>query len=298
MAFCIAIPHLKDAYYLNMNYGMVEEARKLGVGFRLLDAGGYPNLARQIEQIRDCIAKGADALIVTTVSYDGLTPIMRQIAEQHIPVIAAVNDIADEGISAKAAVSWREMGRIAGQVIADRHPKGSAPVDVAWFPGPREGGWVQFVDAGFREAIDRSSARIVATEYGDTGRVVQIRLIEEVLAEHPGLSYLIGSAPMAEAAVPILRSKGLSDQIGIVSDYMTHGVYRALRRGRILAAPTDLPVLQGKLAIEMAVRAVEGKLEIRHAGPQIRLLTPHNIDKIGTENLFAPPDFAPAFVVE
>ncbi len=295
--FCVSLPHMKDAYYLSLNYGMVEEARRLGVGFRLLDAGGYPNLDRQTEQIKDCVADGADGLIVATVSFDGLTPALMTIAEQ-IPIIGAVNDIADDGITAKAAVSWYDMGKAAGQVVADRHPKGTPPVDLAWFPGPEGAGWVKFVDHGFRDAIADSSARVVATQYGDTGREIQVLLVEEVLENHPQIDYLVGSAPMAEAAVSILRSRGLSDSIGIVSDYMTHAVYRALRRGRIIAAPTDFPVLQGRLAIEMAVRAVEGKLILHHAGPRIELVTPQNVRDIGPDGSLAPPSFVPTFVVE
>ena len=51
---CVIYPHLKDAYWLSVNYGMVEEANRLGVSFDLYEAGGYPNLARQIEQVEAC----------------------------------------------------------------------------------------------------------------------------------------------------------------------------------------------------------------------------------------------------
>ena len=64
---CVAYPHLKDAYWLGVNYGMVQEATQLGVGFRLVEAGGYPNLDRQIDQVKACVADGADALIVLSL---------------------------------------------------------------------------------------------------------------------------------------------------------------------------------------------------------------------------------------
>ncbi|MCC5976214.1 MAG: TMAO reductase system periplasmic protein TorT, partial [Rubellimicrobium sp.] len=114
---CILYPHLKDAYWLSVNYGMVEEARRLGVGFTLLEAGGYPNLQRQRDQLSSCAASGADAVILGTVSYDGLTDLVVEIAER-MPVIAAVNDIDDRGITAKAAVSWVETGAVAGRFLA------------------------------------------------------------------------------------------------------------------------------------------------------------------------------------
>lgn len=293
---CILYPHLKDAYWLSVNFGMVEEARRLGVSFTLYEAGGYPNLDRQIEQVRACAESDADAIILGTVSFDGLTPAVEEVARR-MPVIAAVNDIDDHGITAKASVPWREMGAAAGRVIAERHPKGSAPVRVAWFPGPEGAGWVRFVEQGFREALADSSAEIVATRHGDTGLEEQVLLLEEVLGSTPDLDYLVGSGPMAEAAVSILRRQGLSDRIGIVSTYLSHAVYRGILRGRILAAPTDFPVLQGRLAVELAVRALEGRLVTVHAGPAIVTVTSDNIAQVGAAESLAPASFAPVFEV-
>jgi protein TorT len=291
---CVSYPHLKDAYWLSVNYGMVEEARRLGVSFQLVEAGGYPNVARQIQQIKDCVADQADALIVGTVSFDGLVDVVSEVARS-MPVIAAVNDIADQGITAKSGVSWEEMGRVTGEVLAQRHPKGSAPVSVAWFPGPEGAGWVQFVERGFRAALAKSSAEIVTTKFGDTGREIQVLLVEEVLEEHPDLDYIVGAAPTAEASVSILRAKGLQDQVGVISDYMTHAVYRGIRRGRIIAAPSDHPILQGRLALEQAVRAIEGKLELTHAGPEIRVFTQETLLKEPMRETLAPPTFVPVF---
>jgi protein TorT len=293
---CVIYPHLKDAYWLSVNFGMVEEAQRLGVAFLLHEAGGYPNLDRQIDLVRGCAESGADAIILGAVSFDGLTPAVEE-AARRMPVIAAVNDIADPGISAKASVPWREMGAAAGRVIAERHPRGSPPVRVAWFPGPEGAGWVTFVEEGFQEAIADSSAEIVVTRYGDTGLEEQVLLVEEVLEITPDLDYLVGSGPMAEAAVSILRMQGLSDRIGIISTYMSHAVYRGIMRGRILAAPTDFPVLQGRLAVELAVRALEGRLGTVHAGPAIVTVTPENIAQVGPAESLAPASFAPVFEV-
>lgn len=291
---CVIYPHLKDAYWLSVNYGMVEEARRLGVTFDLYEAGGYPNLDRQIEQVETCGKRKMDALILGPVSYEGLTPSVLEISRQ-MPVIAAVNDMNDAGVTAKSSVSWREMGAVAGREIAKRHPKGSTPIRLAWFPGPKGAGWVRFVERGFLEAIAESSAEIVATRFGDTGLEQQVLLVEDVLDTVPDIDYLVGSGPMAEAAVSVLRARGLGDEIGVVSTYVSHGVYRGIKRGRILAAPTDFAVMQGRLAVELAVRALEGKLTIRHAGPQIVTLTLENIDIIGTAESLAPAAFVPVF---
>ena len=188
---CASYPHLKDSYWLSVNYGMVEEAKRLGVALRVVEAGGYPNLERQIAQITEC-ARDADILALGAVSFDGLTEAVLAISEK-IPVLAVVNDIADPGISAKAAVSWVTMGEVTGAYLASLHPAGTPPVKVAWFPGPRESQWAYFVEEGFTEALAGSAVDIVVRKWGDTGREIQLILVEEALEERPDVDYIVGS---------------------------------------------------------------------------------------------------------
>jgi len=292
---CASYPHLKDSYWASVNYGMVEQARAAGVRLTVVEAGGYPNLDRQIEQIQTCSAN-ADALIVGTVSYDGLTPQLQEIAGR-IPVIAAVNDIDNSGITAKSGVSWEEMGRAVGNYFARLHPLGSKPVKVAWFPGPKGAGWVKFVEAGFLSAMQGSSARIVAVKWGDTGFEIQLLLIEELLEEHPDIDYIVGSAPTADAAVSILRAQGRGKQVKILADYFTHGTFRAIHRGKMVAAPTDSPPLQGRIAVDQAIRAIEGTLIHRHVGPRVEVIDRESVMSLDLEKSLAPAWFKPTFSV-
>lgn len=294
---CASYPHLKDAYWLSVNYGMVQEAERLGVRLDVVEAGGYPNVERQRQQILDCVTAGAEVLILGSVSYEGLSDTVEEIART-VPVVAAVNDIDPRGIAAKAGVSWTEMGRAIGAYFARLHPSGSPPVKLAWFPGPQGAGWVVFVETGFKAALAASSAEIVVTKWGDTGTEIQHLLIEEALEERQDIDYIVGSAVTAEAAISVLRARGLTDRIGVLADYFTHGVYRGIKRGKVIAAPTDSPVLQGRLAVDQAVRLLEGRLEVLHAGPRILIVDQDNIASFDRAQSLAPAWFTPTFTVE
>lgn len=295
---CVLFPHIKDAYWLGVNYGMAEQARKLGLAVQFFEAGGYPNLATQREQARACGADPrVDALIVGTVSFDGLSPLLAQIARR-IPVLATVNDIAPPGITAKVGVDWVDMGRATGRRLVEEVGPGTAPVPIAWFPGPRGAGWVPFVDRGFREAIAGSRIEIRHTAWGDTGKAVQRNLVQRSLDAHPQLRYLVGNAPMAEAAVSVLRERGLQERVDIVSTYFTPDVYRGILRGRVLAAPTDAPVLQGRLSIDQAVDLLEGRPVARHVGPVIRIVDRDRLADTDIDDSLPPSSFAPLFRVE
>jgi len=294
---CISYPHLKDAYWLNVNYGMVEEANHLGVNFTLVEAGGYPNVERQREQIVECTAQNIDALIIGTVSFEDLTPEILEISKR-MPVLATVNDISDAGITAKAGVSWTEMGAVTGAFLAERHPAGSPAVKVAWFPGPKGAGWVKFINEGFRSGIANSSVEIVVTKWGDTGKEIQRTLVQEALESNQKLDYIVGNALMAEAAISALRYSETNQFAGIVSTYLTPAVYRGIRRGRILAAPSDAPVLQGRMSISQAVQILEGRPFEKHVGPKIRMITEQNYSSEVIDESLAPSTFLPSFVVK
>lgn len=137
----------------------------------------------------------------------------------------------------------------------------------------------------------------MVTKWGDTGKEIQRTLVQEAIEEHPDINYIVGNALMAEAAISVIREKKLSGQIKILSTYLTPGVFRGIRRNRIIASVTDSPVLQGRLSIDQAVRILENKPYQKHVGPKVVLLDNHNINSIDLKQEFAPPSFHATFRV-
>ena len=295
---CVSFPHMKDAYWLGVNYGVASEAERLGVKMQLVEAGGYTELNTQISQIEDCVSAGADAVVIGAISYDGLNNLVGEIRGQGIPVIDVINGMSSPELSAKSLVSFGEMGGKTGEYLAGSHPAGSGPVKVAWFPGPAGAGWVEAGNAGFMGAVEGSAVEVVDTRYGDTGKEAQSALVEDALETHPDLDYIAGTAVTAEAAIPILRSRGLADQVSILSYYFTPGVDQGISRGQILAAPTDSPVIQGRIAIDQAVRVLEGAEYERHVGPALYVVTADNHADFDSSSTLAPAGFTPVFRVE
>ena len=293
---CALYPHLKDSYWLSVNAGMVEQARRLGVALTVKEAGGYGHVERQREQLEECADGRADAIILGSVSADVQTPAVVEIGSR-MPVLATVNQMRPEGIAAMAGVDWYRMGYLTGRFLAERHPKGSRTVRAALFPGPKGDGGTDSKGRGFADALGDAAVEIAAVRYGDTGKLVQLSLIEEVLEMDPALDYIIGAGGAAEAAMGALRARGLQERIHVVADYFTHGVYRGIKRGRILAAPTDQPLLQGRISVDQAAQVLEGRSVPRHVGPNVILVTRDNIDAIGLGDSLSPADFKPTFGV-
>ena len=294
---CVSFPHMKDAYWSAVNFGVVAEAQRLGVYMQLVEAGGYTNLNTQISQIEDCVSAGADAVIIGAISFDGLNNLVSEIRTKDVPVIDVINGMSSSELTAKSLVSFGEMGFKSGEYIASKHPSGSEPVKVAWFPGPPGAGWVEAGNTGFQEAVKSSAIEVVETKYGDTGKEVQLKLVEDTLEAHPDIDYIVGTAVTAEAAVGLLRARDLLDQIKIMSYYFTPGVYQGIQRGQILAAPTDSAVVQGRIAIDQAVRVLEGQDYQKHVGPKLYVIDESNVNSFDRNSSLAPDDFKPTFSV-
>ena len=161
------IPHLKDAYWLGVNYGLIEEARRLGINLSIYAAGGYDQLDIQRRQIEEDLAQKPDGIIIGAISFDDLNDIVKKAHEQGIPVLDLINGISSPLISARAAVSFWDTGYQAGNYLRRIQEKSGNPMQVAWFPGPSGAGWVIDGDAGFQAAIQGSSVHILDTQYGE-----------------------------------------------------------------------------------------------------------------------------------
>ncbi|OEU65003.1 MAG: hypothetical protein BA863_08735 [Desulfovibrio sp. S3730MH75] len=294
------IPHLKDSYWLSANYGLMEEAKRLGVSLTLYEAGGYVNLYIQRDQINSCLAiSKPDGIIVGAISETGLNDIVFEAFKQGIPVVDLANTIRSPHISARVASSFQNMGLLTGDYLNRLQAKKGKPINVAWFPGPRGAGWVDSGVMGFTSSIEGKPVNVVATEYGDTGRYSQRPLVAKALANFKDeLDVIVGTAPSAEEAAKQLRSQGLSDKVDVLSYYYTPAVDAGIRKGHILAAPTDSTVTLSRIAVDTMVRILEGRKYYKHVAPSVIVIDQSNIKTWNSSNSLPPKKFRPTFFSE
>lgn len=296
---CVSFPHMKDTYWLAVNFGISQEIRRFGCTMQLYQAGGYGNLESQIQQIRQCVQEGADGVIAASISYDGLNELVTELKKKKIPVIDVINGISSSDVSAKSLVSFKEMGQKTGEYLVGMHPnEKNGSVKIAWFPGPKGAGWVTAGNNGFLESLQGSNLQIVTTRYGDTGLSVQSELIRDVLNEYANeLDYIVGTGVTAEAAIKILRKRGLSKRIKIISYYLTPAVYRNLQRGKIIASSTDSAVIQGRIAVDQLVRILDNQPYDKHVAPILHVIDGDNIKGFDRKTMLAPHGFQATYTV-
>lgn len=299
---CAIYPHLKDSYWLSVNYGMVTEAEKQNITLKVLESGGYPNIDKQRAQLVACRDWGADAIILGTVSPTAFSDDLSNYTND-TPVFATVNHLIVDKPQRKymkgvVGVDWYWMGHRVGKYLAERHPKGTGVVDVAFLPGPESSGGTKPVILGFLEAIKDSDVNVVETLWADNDKELQRNLVQEVIANYSTLDYIVGSAVAIEAAISELRAQPHHSDIKLLSIYLSHGVYRGLLRNKVEFAPTDKMVEQGQLSIRQAVHYLRDEPYQTDLAPNIEVLTPNSLDQQVIAESLSPSAFRPIFSVE
>ncbi|EIH6260027.1 TMAO reductase system periplasmic protein TorT [Escherichia coli] len=285
---CALYPSLKDSYWLSLNYGMQEAARRYGVDLKVLEAGGYSQLATQQAQIDQCKQWGAEAILLgsSTTSFPDL---QKQVAS--LPVIELVNAIDAPQVKSRVGVPWFQMGYQPGRYLVQwAHGK---PLNVLLMPGPDNAGGSKEMVEGFRAAIAGSPVRIVDIALGDNDIEIQRNLLQEMLERHPEIDVVAGTAIAAEAAMG--EERNLKTPLTVVSFYLSHQVYRGLKRGRVIMAVSDQMVWQGELAVEQAIRQLQGQSVSDNVSPPILVLTPKNADREHIRRSLSPGGFRPVY---
>ncbi|MDG4898391.1 TMAO reductase system periplasmic protein TorT [Mesorhizobium sp. WSM4976] len=295
-SICASLPTMKDPYWKAVDYGLVTQAERLGVNLTILDAGGYGNLSKQISDLEDCASSGADAVLVAAISGEGVKSKVDQLVSEGMPVIESVNRIASPNVTARSTVDFKRLGIALGEHLKEK--AAGQPLRVAWFPGPEGAGWAVRTDEGFKEALKDSKVKVISTKWGDTGRDVQLGLIEDTLQAESSIDWIAGVAPAAEAAVGAVKDANRTG-IKIASFYQTDAVANAVNAKEIAYSGNDNVVWMAAMALDLAVRQLQGEnIKGTEIWPKPQAFTSDAPVDLDNSSGFAPKDFLPKFQVK
>jgi periplasmic protein TorT len=289
---CVAFPHLKDAYYVAKTYGVDVEAKRQGVTASVMEAGGYNNVTKQISQIEDCVTRGGNAVLVNAVSKGGLVKLVEELDKKGIPTIDMGNGLDSPLVKARTRAEYKIAGHTAGEYLAKMHPKGLGKKKLVWLAGPPGSQWVEDAVAGMKEGIEGSDVELVKVMYGDTGKEVQMKLIDDALQTYPDVSLIGGVAPAIEGAMQILREKNRND-VKLISFYTTPSMEQGVKQGRVLGTVSDQAALGSRISVDQAVRILEKKEFVPVAARLFEMIDTNSVKTYDRSTMLAPDNYKP-----
>ena len=168
-----------------------DEAAKVGVK-KLITTNAQSTLSKQISDIQDLIAQGAQILIVAPLNSDGLEPALQAARAKNIPVITV-----DRKLNATACSNYvtflgsdfvSQGKRAADQLIKGTGGKGN----IAILLGSSGNGVTTDRTSGFVNEIKAkaSGMTIVAQQTGDFNRATGQTVTEQLLQAHPEITVI------------------------------------------------------------------------------------------------------------
>ncbi len=256
-------PHMKDPYWIGCSYGVISEARRLGVAADIFPAEGYDDLIGQLREMDEAIASRYDAIVISPVSMTANNASIAKARKFGIPVFELANDSTSDDLTTKVTTSLKDMGIDAARwVIEDARRRGLRSINIALLPGPLDAGWVKGEVEGTLDEAKRAPIKIniVDIEYGDSDRILQARLAAQLIARYgKELDYIIGCTGCAPAArLPINEAK-LDRKIRVVAYDLTREIADLIERGEIQAAADTKAVSQARVVLDSAVNFLEGR---------------------------------------
>ena len=287
LRFAVCLPTLDQPHFVSMKYGFEDEARKLGIKLTVYDAGGYANVARQIQQIEDATAAKVDALIVVACSADGIVPPVEEAIKAGIPVLNVNQMVNTDKVLVKVRSDDVEIGRMAGKCLAEKlNGKGG----VVMLAGRAGTSAIILRAQGVKEILGTyPQIKILAEQYSEMTRAIGMNLMEDFLQAHGSAItgvYAVGEHLGMGAAQALSAAK--RKDVTVVAVDFSKDLEAALRDSRIAATVVQQPINMGRFGIRYAKDVIEGKKPPKMVYVPISLITAKEVDTVDRSGFQIP----------
>jgi ribose transport system substrate-binding protein len=186
-----------------------DEAKKRGV--KLLTANAQSQFSKQISDVQDLLAKGADLLVIAPLNSDGWDPVLQAAAAKKVPIVTIdrkINATACKDYASFIASDFVEQGkRAADQMIEATGGKG----EVAILLGSAGNNVTTERTKGFKERIAEKAPelKVVFEQTGDFAREKGQQVTEQLIQSKPGIKGIYAeNDEMGLGAVAALKGAG------------------------------------------------------------------------------------------
>jgi ribose transport system substrate-binding protein len=254
----VLFPFLASPFWVNEAYGILDQAKKVGVDVVWLSADGYDNIDKQNSQIEDMEVQHVDAILLGATSGTGTVPAVERAAARGFPVFAHVTSSNTDKVLSSVIDDDLSIGRQQAQFMGKAlDGKGV----VAMLDGPAAADWSSRRVQGFKEVLHNQfpGIKIAAERNGIPDRADAQRLTEDILTANRKLDGIFTVADgMAMGAADAVSGAGRSSSIIITTASFSRESLPYMAKGLIKLNVDENPVLMGRAAINDVINGLNG----------------------------------------
>ncbi|MFD9439450.1 substrate-binding domain-containing protein [Streptomyces sp. NPDC060006] len=269
----LSLSTLNNPFFVQIKEGAQAEAKRLGADLTVTDAQN--DASQQANQLQNFTSEGVDSIVVNPVDSDAAGPSVRSANKADIPVVGVDRGVNKANTAALVASDNVEGGRLGAKALAEKlGGKGKIVIlqGLAGTSASRERG------AGFEEGLKAyPGIDVVAEQPADFDRTKGLDVMTNLLQAHPDVQGVFAeNDEMALGAIKALGSKaGKSVQV-IGFDGTPDGL-KAVKEGTMYASVAQQPKELGRIAVENALRAADGKEVEQTVKVPVKVVTAKNV---------------------
>ncbi|MEU5597415.1 substrate-binding domain-containing protein [Streptomyces sp. NPDC020298] len=269
----LSLSTLNNPFFVQIRAGAQAEAKRLGVDLTVTDAQN--DASQQANQLQNFTSSSLGAIIVNPVDSDAAGNSVKAADEAKIPVIAVDRGVNKASVDALVASDNVAGGELAGRTIAEKlGGKGKIVI----LQGQAGTSAARERAEGFAKGLKAyPGIQVMAQQPADFDRTKGLDVMSNLLQAHPDVQGVIAANDeMALGAVKALGSKA-GKSVQVVGFDGTPDGLTAVKNGTLYASVAQQPSQLGKIAVDNALRAVQGKKVAATVKVPVKVVTKENV---------------------
>lgn len=273
---------MENPYFITLEASIREELEKEGCTLTMKDPASDPKL--QASQLSEMIEEGVDAVFLSPVDWEEITPSLKELKEAGVKIINIDSQVKEmDYVDAYVGSDNREAGYICGQDLIEKCPSGGK---VAILESPSQNS-VNDRITGFEEAIAKAENGFEMVDREDTGGRFEkaLEVVTAMLEEHPDVTAIMcGNDQLAVAATTAVNLAGL-DKVLIYGVDGSPDIKKELKKmdSQIAATAAQSPINIGKTAVEVAIKVLNGEDYEKETYEEVFLINKDNVEMYGVD---------------
>ncbi|WP_333755899.1 ABC transporter permease/substrate-binding protein [Streptomyces sp. IBSBF 3352] len=269
----LSLSTLNNPFFVQIRAGAQAEAKKLGVDLTVTDAQN--DASQQANQLQNFTSSGVGAIVVNPVDSDAASNSVKAADKAGIPVVAVDRGVNNAKTATLVASDNVAGGELAAKSIAE---KLGGEGKIVILQGQAGTSAARERAQGFAQGLKAfPGIKVVAQQPADFDRTKGLDVMSNLLQAHPDVQGVIAANDeMALGAIKALGSKA-GKSVSVVGFDGTPDGLKAVENGSLYASVAQQPSQLGKIAVDNALKALDGDKVEQTVKVPVKVVTRENV---------------------
>jgi len=252
----MVISTLDNPFFVSMKEGAEEEAKKMGYDLVVLNSQDDPGKERS--NVEDLVQSGASAIIINPTDSDAVSNTIKVVNKNNIPILTVDRQANGGKITSFIASDNVKGGEDAANFILSKL-KNKSTIKVVELQGTPGASATRDRGKGFHNVVDKNSkVKVVSSQSANFDRQKGLSVMENVIQSKPDFDAVFAqNDEMALGAVKAI--KAANKHVVVVGFDGTLDGKQAVKASDMTATIAQQPVVEGKTAVDSAIKVIKGK---------------------------------------